>query len=88
MTNRVLCEHRYVEDERHENDDRIRTLEHCTECQTVRYGCYAKRLGIPESECHRSDGGELIGAWGVVGLWTYKIHEEHKQPVESGSGQA
>jgi hypothetical protein len=68
----MTCEHEWSEGERHENDDRIRTFQVCP-CGARRYGCYAKRLGMPESECPRSDGDEPLGAWGPVGIWTYSV---------------
>lgn len=55
-----MCEHEWEERFRHENDNRVRTLDICRRCGTPRYGCQAKRLD--------GDGGE---SWGKVGVWGY-----------------
>lgn len=73
------CAHQWIEDDRHENDDRIRTREHCIRCRAVCYGCYAKRLGQPEHECLRTEFGEPLGCWGPVGIWTYSVEEKDAQ---------
>ncbi len=54
--------------DRHENDDRIRTVEVCPECQGKRYGCFAKRL-----DDEPDDRGERT-AWGVPGVWSYAVN--------------
>ena len=62
-------EHAWSEDQRHENEDRIRTRDVCA-CGAVRYGCFAKRLADePDQEGNRE-------AWGPVdGEWHYSIKE-------------
>lgn len=37
-----MCEHAWIQRGRNENDERIRTRDFCTECYSIRYGCYAK----------------------------------------------
>ena len=55
------CTHRWGVIDRHENDDRIRTLERCEKCGAQQTGCYAKRL---------DDKGRA--AWGRVGEWRHE----------------